>query len=150
MPFTNADLLAIKAELTNDPLTLGLTTSPSDDEANANKLNAISNTINVRKRALSTASIFAAIDPLEHQALTDQQARWLSSLLEVGQIDPFEDQEIIDGLDQMFASDSNSRPAYTALLTQHGSRVNQLYQNGTLSVNQNVTPSDVANARNAS
>lgn len=150
MPFTSADLLAIKSELTNDPLTLGLTTNPSDDEANANKLNAISNTINVKRRSLATAAIFAAIDPLEHQALTDQQARWVSALLEVGQIDPLEDQEIVDGLNQMFASDSNSRPAYTALLTEHGSRINQLFQNGTLSVNQQATPSDIANARNAS
>ena len=149
MPFTNADLLAIKAELTNDPLDLGLTTVPADDEANANKLNAISNTINVKRRALAASAIFAAIDPLEHQALTDQQARWLSALLEVGQIDPLEDQEIVDGLNQMFAADSNSRPAYTALLTEHGSRINQLFQNGTLSVNQQATPSDIANARNA-
>lgn len=150
MPFSNADLLAIKSELTNDPLTLGLTTNPSDDEANANKLNAISSTINVKRRALATAAIFAAIDPLEHQALTDQQARWVAALLAVGQIDPLEDTEIVDGLNQMFASDSNSRPAYTALLTEHGSRINQLFQNGTLSVNEFVTPSTVANARNAS
>lgn len=150
MPFSNADLLALKSELTNDPLTLGLTTNPSDDEANANKLNAISNTINVKRRSLATAAIFAAIDPLEHQALTDQQARWVAALLAVGQIDPLEDQEIVDGLNQMFASDSSSRPAYTALLTEHGSRINQLFQNGTLSVNEFVTPSTVANARNAS
>lgn len=150
MPFTNADLLAIKSELTNDPLDLGLTTVPADDEANANKLNAISNTINVKRRSLATAAIFAAIDPLEHQALTDQQARWVAALLAVGQIDPLEDQEIVDGLNQMFASDSNSRPAYTAMLTEHGSRINQLFQNGTLSVNQQATPSDIANARNAS
>jgi len=148
--FTNSDLLAIKAELTNDPADLGLTTSPSDDEANANKLNAISNTINVKRRALATRAIFSAINPLEHQALTEQQARWIEALLTVGQIDPLEDTEIVDGLNQMFAADSTSRPAYTALLTEHGSRINQLFQNGTLSVNQFITPSDVANARNAS
>lgn len=149
MARSNADLLALKAELTNDPADLGLTVAPEDDEANANALNLVRETISVRKRSLSTAALFNAIDPLEHQSLTDQQSRYLTAVLELGQIDPLMADNIVDGLNGMFAAESTSRPAYTALLNQPGSRIDQLYQAGTLEQGGSVTPSDIANARNA-
>lgn len=65
MSRSTADLLALKNELTNDPLDLGLDTNPAHDEANANLLNAVSETISVRKRSLSTAVLFNAVDPIE-------------------------------------------------------------------------------------
>lgn len=154
---TNADLLVIKSELTHDPRGLGLDTVAAHDEQNANKLNAVYpgddgyvKTLTVKKSSLRTADIFNAIDPIEHQSLSGQQERWLSEMLTLGQINPSTDDGIIAGLDGMFAADSLSRTAYTALLTQPGSRIAQLFQAGTISFNGNVTPSDVANARNAS
>ncbi len=153
---TNADLLAIKSELTLDPKGLGLDTVAAHDEANANKLNAAYpgddgyvKVLAVKKTSLRTSDIFNAIDPVEHQSLSSQQERWLSEMLTLGQINPSSDSGIIAGLDGMFSNNSASRTAYTALFTQPGSRVAQLYQAGTISFGGNVTPSDVANARQA-
>ncbi len=145
----NADLLAIKAELSADPAHLGLTTLAADDAANATKLNAVAALI-VKKRSLATAAIFNAVDPIEYQGLTDQQAKWFGAMLSLSQIDPFVNTGIVAGLDGMFASESASRPAYTALLTQPGSRMNQMFQAGLLTALYTITPSDVANARAAS
>lgn len=147
--WTNADLLALKAELTNDPASLGLTTLPADDEANANKLNEVRATISVKKRSVTTAAIFNAIDPIEHQALSDQQARWLGQVLTLGQIDPFTSGVILDGINEMFAANTVTRPAVAALMNESGSRIEKMFQDGTLSQSGTVTPSDIANARNA-
>lgn len=149
MALTNAELLAIKAELTNDQLALGLTILESDDEANSIKLNLVRDTISVKKRSVSMASIFNAIKDTEHQALSDQQARWLDTLVRTGTLDPFTHVNALDGLDNMFSEESESRPAIHALLTTSGSRVEQLFQAGTISTNTNLNPSDIANARNA-
>lgn len=149
MARSNADLLAIKAELTNDPLNLGLTTNAVDDEANANLLNLERETIQIKRRSVSTAELFNAVDPLEHQALTDQQSRWLSAVLLLGQFDAFLATNILSGLDGMFSAQSTSRPAYTAVTKTAGNRIDQLYQAGTLEVGGTLTPSDVAQARNA-
>lgn len=148
MARSNAYLLALKAELTNDPRSLELDTNPAHDEANADKLNAVAALL-VKRRSLSTADLFNAIDPIEHQSLSDQQARWLGAVLSLGQVDPSTDDVLIAGLDQMFGADSTSRPAYTALLTEPGSRVTQMFQAGLLDEGNQVTPSDVANARQA-
>ena len=149
MSRSNDDLLALKAELTNDPLNLGLTVLPADDEANANLLNLERETIQVKRRAVATAEIFNAIDPLEHQALTDQQSRWLDALLSLGQFDAFVESNIIAGLNGMFSAQSTSRPAYTARLNQAGNRVDALFQAGSLETGGFVSPSDIAQARNA-
>lgn len=157
MAFSNADLLNIKAELTNDPKALGLTTNAVDDEANADKLNAVRSgdpgfvkTLPVLRQSLTTRAIFNAVDPIEHQQLSAGQLQWYAEMLTLGQINPSTDSGIIDGLDGMFSENSVSRPAYRALLSQDGNRITQLYQAGAVSVNQTVTPSDVANARQAS
>lgn len=149
MAFTNADLLALKAELTNDPADLGLTTAVEDDEANANKLNLVRETISVRKRTVASSCLFNAIDPLEYQALSSQQQKWMDTLLSLGQFDPFIDTGTVSGLRAVFAQNSTSRPEIEALILQSGSRIEQLFQAGTVSELRSVTPSDVANARNA-
>lgn len=149
MARSNADLLALKAELTNDPLTLGLTTNPADDEANSIALNAVRNTISVKKRSVSMASVFNGIKDTEHQALSDQQARWLDTLVRTGTLDPFVHINAIAGLDNMFGAESDSRAEIHALLTTDGSRITQLFQDGTISFSGSVTPSDIADARNA-
>lgn len=149
MSRSNADLLALKSELTNDPSHLGLTTNPVDDEANANKLNAVSATISIRKRSLATSTIFGVVDDLEHQALSDQQARWFGQMLELGQIDPFLDTETVAGLRNAFGLTTITRPAIEALLVQSGNRIDQLFQAGTLEEGGEVTPSDISEARAA-
>lgn len=149
----NASLLAIKSELTNDPQALGLDTNPAHDEANANALNLVRQTISIKKRWLSTADLFNAVSPLEHQALTDQQSRYLTAVLELGQFDPFTNATIVDGLigaqNGMFGAQSDSNPAIAAALVQPGSRVQQMYQAGLLSSGNDLSPSDIANARAA-
>lgn len=149
MSLSNSDLLALKQELTNDPKSLGLTLLAADDEANANKLNAVSALLPVKKRALTTAAIFNCIAAGEHQALSPQQARWLDAVLTLGQIDPFINAGIVDGLQEMFSEQTASRPNIDAALVQPGSRVSQLYQGGALSVDVTLTPSDIAQARSA-
>ncbi len=144
--WTHADYLALKSELATDPKHLGLTVVATDDEANANKLNAVAALL-VSKRSLSTTDIFNAVDPLEHQALTTQQERWFAAMLTLGQIDPFVDDSIVSGLDGMFGPSSASRPAYHALLKEPGSRVTQMFQAGVLSQDVPLSPSDVATAR---
>lgn len=150
MLFSNADLLAIKAELTNDPLSLGYPSlDPANDEANANALNLVRETINVKKRSLPTSKVFNAISPLEFQALSPQQQAWVDSMLRLGQIDPFTDTGTMGGLDDCFSAESDSRGAIATAASEKGNRINQLFQAGTLSQNLFATPSDVANARNA-
>lgn len=153
MPRSNADLLALKSELTNDPLDLGLNTNPANDEANANALNLVRETISIKKRSLATAAVLNSISPLEHQALTDQQSRWLDAVLSLGQIDPFYDASLITGMigtGGLFGTDSDSKAALAALIVEPGNRIDQLFQAGTLAQGGQVTPSDIANARNAS
>jgi hypothetical protein len=149
MPFTNDDLLAIKAELTNDPLNIDLDTNPAHDEDNANALNLVRSTITVKKRSLATSRLFNAVDPIEYQALSPQQQAWFDALLRLGQIDPFSDTGIMDGLDDCFSAESDSRASILAESQETGSRITQLFQAGTLSRDDNVTPSDIANARAA-
>lgn len=154
MSFTSSDLTNLKAELTNDPKHLTLTTVAADDQANADKLNAIAATspLLIKDRSLACADIFNAIDPLEHQALTDQQARWLNDLLVLGQIDCFAQNNLVQALvgsSGLFSSNSTSYAAINAIVSVPGSRIDQMFQAGLLSVDQPVTPSDIANARAA-
>jgi hypothetical protein len=142
-----ADLAALKTELTTDPKALGLTVLPADDAANADKLNAVKATTLIKRRWLTTAEILNAIDPIEHQGLSEPQARWLSAVLLLQQIDPFKQQSLTDGVEEMFSPTSTSLAAFTAILTEPGNRIDQMYQAGLLEVGGTVTPSDVAQAR---
>jgi len=151
MTRSSADLLALKAELTNDPKTLGLVNDAAHDATNADLLNAVSTTapLQVKRRALSTAALFNAIKPLEHQALTEQQERYLSAVLPLQQIDPFVHGNIVDGVIDLFGAESASAPVVAAMMTQAGNRIDQMFQEGLLEVGGTVTPSDVAQARQA-
>jgi hypothetical protein len=144
-----ADLLALKSELTNDPLTLGLDTNPAHDEANADKLNLVRDTIAIKKRSLTAAALFNSIDDLEHQALSDQQARWLEAVLLLGQLDPFRDMNLLDGINRLFGDKTASRTNIATAAVESGNRIDQLFQGGKLEVGGTVTPSDIANARAA-
>ena len=145
----NADLLIIKAELTNDPLTLGLTTLPADDEANANALNLVRSTIQVDREAIPISDIVKALDRDEFNALSAGDRQWLTLITQAGSVNPRSGGEIREGLLQLFGAATESRANLVAILTEPGSRIVQLYKAGTLSTGGQVTPSDIANARNA-
>lgn len=152
MAWTNSDLLAIKAELTNDPKTLGLTTSSADDESNANKLSAVFptdpgyvKTLPVKRAMLPVRGIFNVVSVAEHTEMSPQQASYFSDLMLLGQINPAEDQNTTDALLAIFPENAAIAP----LFTQPGTRITQLFQDGLLSHGGSVTPSDVSDARAA-
>jgi hypothetical protein len=149
MTWTNDDLLALKSELTNDPADLGLTVDSADDEANANKLNAASESIQVLRYSLSASDLFNCVDPSEFQSLGAGQQAWLNAVLNLNQINPYSNTQIITGIRNLFSAQTGTRPAFEDAIVEVGSRITQLFQDGTLSNDAQVTPSDVANARNA-
>jgi hypothetical protein len=149
MPFTNADYLALKAELTNDPLSLGLTTLPADDEANANALNLVRVTIQIDRESIPVSEIAKAIDRDEYNAASAADRDYIKMVTSGGDVNPKTGSEVREGLLQIFGAGTESRASLNALLTEPGSRITQLFKLGTLSYGGAVTPSDIANARNA-
>jgi DNA-directed RNA polymerase subunit F len=149
MPFTNADLLALKAELTNDPLGLGLTVLAADDEANANALNLVRATIQVDRESVPVSEIVKSVDADEYIALSAAQRDYLTFITQGGNVNPKSGNEVREALLQFFAANSETRTKLLTLVTEASSRITQLYKAGMLSVGDFVTPSDVANARNA-
>lgn len=151
MSWSSSDLLALKDEITNDPAGLGLVADAANDTANAQKLNEQRVDIEARRRFMGTAEILNAIAPLEHQALTPQQARYLDSVLTLQQVDPFQQSRLVDGVIDMFlpvVSESRTE-LQTAVTATQSSRIEQMFQQGLLSRSAPVTGSDIANARQA-
>lgn len=148
MAFNAADLLAIKAELTNDPNGLGLTTLESDDVANAEKLNEVLDTQQIDREAIPISEIFVNIDRDEYAALAASDRQWLSAIAEGGTINPKDGGEVREGILQIFGAQTETRTNLVALLTEPSNRINQMYKQGLLSKGGNITPSDVAQARN--
>lgn len=136
---TNAELLTIKAELTNDPLNLGLTTSPSDDEANANLLNEERDSIRLYRASIPSDSLVIPVD--EWNALSAGQQSWWSMQTADGSISPA---PLESDFFTMFASNTQSRANWESATKEPASRARQL-----LGRYVNLTPSDIANARNA-
>ena len=81
-----ADIAALKAELTSDPLIRGYV--GMSDEAAAASLNVVDR---VRDRAsMSASEVFNAISPVEFEAIAEpkyQQEVW--NILHLGEINPF-------------------------------------------------------------
>lgn len=149
MPFSAADYLALKSELTNDPLALGLTLLAADDEANANKLNLVRVTIQVDREAIPVSEIAKAIDRDEYNAASAADRDYIKMITAGGSVNPKATSEVREGLLQIFGAGTESRTALNALLTESASRITQLFKLGTLSFGGAVTPSDIANARTA-
>lgn len=149
MPFTNADDLAIKAELTNDPLGLGLTVLAADDEANANALNLVRVTIQVDRESIPVSEVVKAVDADEYISLSPPQRDYLAFITNGQTVNPKSGNEVREALLQFFAGGSETRTNLLALVTESASRITQLYKAGTLSFGGAVTPSDVARARQA-
>lgn len=153
MPFTNVDLLAIKAELNNNPLSLSgyaLLSNSANDEANANSLNLVRVQCQVDRESIPVSDVVKAIDADEFIALSQPQRDYVALITSGGSVNPKAGGEVREALLQFFGAPTETRASLTLLLTESASRITQLFKAGTLSVGGLVTPSDVANARNAS
>ena len=135
----NSELLIIKSELTNDPLTLGLTTNPSDDEANANILNETRENILVYRASIPADSINIPID--EFNAASAGQREWWAMQTADGSINP---SVIAVEFNKMFGANTAARASFDAVSKEPASRARQLLERYV-----NLSPSDVANARQA-
>jgi hypothetical protein len=147
MARSQADLVALKAELTNDPKTLGLTLIPADDVANADKLNLVRPELQIDREAIPTTEIFLQIDRDEYAALGSADRQWLNGVSQGGTINPRSGGEVREGLLQLFGAGTETRANLQAILTENASRIEQMFKEGLLEQGGNVTPSDVANAR---
>lgn len=134
-----AELLIIKSELTNDPLGLGLTTNPADDEANANILNEIRDTIKAYRASVPADSLVIPID--EWNALSSGQQSWWSMQTSDGSIQPA---VLETEFFKMFSSQTQARANWEASTKESSSRAIQLLERYVT-----LTPSDIANARQA-
>ena len=135
----NSELLVIKAELTNDPQNLGLTTAPEDDEANANILNEEREDIQVFKASVASDEIH--VSPSEWAALSPAQQSWWNNQTLDGTVKPA---VIADGFYELFGSNTAARASFDSVSTEPASRARQLLNRYVA-----LTPSDIANARNA-
>ena len=136
---TNDELLVIKGELTNDPLNLGLTTNASDDEANANLLNEKLDSIRLYRASVPADNILIPVD--EWDALTAGQQSWWNNQTADGSVRPA---VIASEFFKMFSAETQSRTNFEAATKERSSRAIQLLERYV-----NLTPSDIANARQA-
>ncbi len=133
----NAELLIIKAELTNDPQSLGLTTAPEDDEVNANLLNEVREDIRVYRASIASDEI--VVSPSEWAALSPAQQSWWNNQTLDGTVKPA---VIADGFYELFGTNTAARASFDSVSTEPASRARQL-----LDRYVTLTPSDIANAR---
>lgn len=133
----DAEKLIIKSELTNDPLSLGLTTAPEDDEANANLLNEVRDSIRVYRASVPSNNVLIPVD--EWNALSSGQQSYWTSEVSDGTINPA---VIVGEFNKMFGVNTQARANFEAATKEASSRAIQL-----LGRYVNLTPSDVANAR---
>jgi hypothetical protein len=132
-----AELEIIKAELTNDPLELGLTTAPEDDEANSIRLNEVRDSILVYRASVPVNNLVIPVDELA--ALSPgQQLSWQIEAID-GSFSPADYET---NFFSMFATGTQSRVKWEEVTKEPASRARQL-----LDRYVNVTPSDVADAR---
>lgn len=132
-----SELEIIKAELTSDPLGLGLTVLAQDDESNANILNEVRDSILVFRASVPSDEINIPID--EYNAASAGQQGWWSMQTADGSIKP---DVIQPEFYKMFGAGTAARVSFDEVTKEPASRARQL-----LGRYVNVTPSDVANAR---
>ena len=136
---TNSELLTIKAELTNDPLNLGLTTLPENDEANADKLNLVREEIQLYRVAVPSNNILIPVD--EWEGLSDAQRSWWAAETADGSIKP---SVIASEFFKMFGAGTEARSNFEAATKEPSSRAIQL-----LGRYVELNPSDISQARQA-
>lgn len=131
------DLLILQDELQNDPLSLGLTTLPADDEANANILNVERESIQVFRASIPSDTLSIPMD--EWNALSPGQQSWWSMQTADGSISPA---VIEDDFFLMFGPATLARVNWETATKETASRGRQL-----LARHVTITPSDIADAR---
>lgn len=136
---TNDELLLLKGELQNDPLNLGLTLLPEDDEVNANKLNEVRESIQVYRASVPSDDI--QVPPGEWAALSAGQQSWWNNQTADGTVKPA---IIAAGFYELFGSSTAARASFNQVAKEPASRARQLLERYV-----DVTPSDIANARQA-
>ena len=150
MARSNADLLALKAELTNDPKNLGLVAPPDiADVENADALNLVRDELQIDREAIPISEVMVQIDRDEYAALSAADRQWLQLISANGTVDPRSGGEVREGLLQIFGAQSESRQNLLGILTEPANRVEQMFKEGLLEQGGTVSPSDVANARQA-
>lgn len=149
MTRSNTDLLAMKAELTNDPKGLGLTTNPADDSANAEKINLIRPELQIDREAIPLAEVMVQIDRDEYVALSLADRQWLENISSGGTLNPREGGEVREGLLQLFGDGTETKANLVSILTEDAARYQQMFKDGLLESDDAWTPSDIANARQA-
>lgn len=154
MPFTTAQL---KAELQNDPTALGYAAKyeSNDPQGAADLLNAVRQTISVKRSDVMASEILEAIDirdlvypgtgqlPAASQPLANA---WMESILQLTRCrlakDDGTDTTVLKNLKLLLtATGQGSKDRIVALSLRTGSRAEQLFGAGTA-----ITASDVANA----
>lgn len=150
MPRSLNDLLALKAELTNDPQNLDLVAPPDiDDVGNADKLNLVRPTLLIDREAIPMVEVMVQIDRDEYNALSAADRQWLQMVSATGTVNPKSGGEVREGLLQLFGAGSETRTHLLAILQEPANRIEHMFKAGLLEAGGNVTPSDVADARNA-
>ena len=150
MSRSQADLLALKAELTNDPNSLGLVAPPAiDDVGNADKLNEILEAQQVDRKAIPVNELTQQVDRAEFGAASVADRQWLLMQMQTGSLDINDTGQVKQGLLAMFADGTETRQGMASKLTEAVNRIEQMYRQGLLEVGGYVTPSDIANARQA-
>ena len=149
MSKSQADLLAMKSELTNDPMSLGLTVLPEDDAANAAAINLIRSELQIDREAIPISEIMVQIDRDEYVALSQADRDWLNGISVGGTVNPESGGEVREGLLQIFGSASETRANLLAILTEDAARYQQMFKDGLLESDGSWSPSDIAQARQA-
>lgn len=129
-----ADLVALKAELTDDPLNRGYT--QMDDVAAAESLNARNRQAD--RDTLTAEMLVSSIVESEFNSLTAREKNYLQLLVNAGSVQL--NQTVKQQLGSLFPSGSQTRTNVVSLLKRPGSRADEL------GLGQ-VTPSHVADAR---
>jgi hypothetical protein len=135
---TNEELAVLKTELTNDPLDLGLTLLEADDVSNADKLNEIRESVQVFRASVPSDEILIPVD--EWNGLSSGQQSWWNNQTADGSVKP----AVIESeFNKLFAAGTVARANFASVSKEPSSRAIQLFERYV-----NITPSDVANARN--
>ena len=119
---TNEELQTLKTELTTDPLNLGLTTAAEDDEANANLLNEVQESIQVFRQSVPANDI--QISPAEQGGLNQTQSDWLLRETIDGNVNP---QLFQPGFYALFGPGTAARASFDSVAKEAASRARQLF-----------------------
>ena len=148
MARSQADIAALYTELITDPNELGLVAPPTiDDVGNADRLNEVRTAQQVDRKAIPTNELTQQIDRAEFNALSAADRQWLMLVMSTGSVDIDDTGQMKQGLLQCFGSTTETRAGMEARMTEAVNRVEQMFRQNLLEIGGQVTPSDIARAR---